>query len=132
MGVFIIILYKAILNLVSFILLMSAILAGFTSAYWILLRNADSSDNNFQTFWYSLNSVMTFLGGDFSAVSNVENTFDVNMLRILFMISTTIMLLNILSKCCRSCINHCIFSYPYTDLISIVFSCSRHSQHCIQ
>ena len=103
MGVFIIILYKAILNLVSFILLMSTILAGFTSAYWILLRNVDNSDNNFQTFWYSLNSVMAFLGGDFSAIGNVENTFDVNMLRILFMISTTIMLLNILSKCYRSC-----------------------------
>ncbi|CAG8487580.1 8419_t:CDS:10 [Paraglomus occultum] len=94
MGVFIIILYKAILNLVSFILLMSAILAGFTSACWILLRN-DNSDDNFQSFWLSLNSVMTFLGGDFSAVSDVHS-FDVNMLRILFMISTTIMLLNIL------------------------------------
>ncbi|CAG8467139.1 6862_t:CDS:10 [Paraglomus brasilianum] len=99
MGVFIIILYKAVLNLVSFILLMSAILAGFTSAYWILLRNSitiDTSDNNFESFWFSLNSVMAFLGGDFSAISNVEHTTDINLLRILFMVSTTIMLLNIL------------------------------------
>jgi len=135
MGVFIIILYKAVLNLVSFILLMSAILAGFTSAYWILLRNSitiDTSDNNFESFWFSLNSVMAFLGGDFSAISNVEHTTDINLLRILFMVSTTIMLLNILSKCAGAVINHCVFSYPYTDLISVVFSCSRYSQHCIQ